>query len=283
MRHLLAISACMAFLMGSGFLFGDEFRYVQDGGVTYRDRIAKVAVQVPETTCQEKQVTQYCPRYTTTMQTHTKTAYLPVKDYSWQPRYHGRWNPFATPGVSYEWKPTTHWVAQTQTIQTPVNKRELVPQTQTVRTPTTTWRVVERTQIVERVAIAPGWVPGPDGKTLVAAAPAANGWQAAAPQTTSLAGTPATTSLAPLPATPSLAPVPAPTAATAGIGAPPASSVLARQPVASPSPVIVPTAPPTNWNPAAAAIARREQIGGISRFESDPPRYGTGVQGSNFR
>ena len=88
MRHLLAFFACSASLLGASLLAADDYRYVQEGGVTYRERVAKVAVQLPETTYRDSQVTQYCPRYTTSYQSHTKTAYLPVKEYHWEPRYH---------------------------------------------------------------------------------------------------------------------------------------------------------------------------------------------------
>lgn len=267
----------------------DETRYFEQGGITYRERIATVKVPVAETQYKDQQVTVCRENYATQLVDQTRKVNLPVTEYRWEQRTHGLW-PFSTPHTAWHYVPYTRYQTQVQTTKVPVNVRSYVPETRTVKVPETNVKLVEQQRVVERVAMTPVPVPlGPWGAGPQFA-------RAPAPLSPTPAGPIAAPNVSPTPAPNLVSPPPgnlAPAPSNISLAPPPAASggnqsVLASRPPAVAPLVAVPTQPqlqpvpryaypayayPPGYNPyAAAPPVAREQIGGISRLESDPPR-----------
>jgi hypothetical protein len=201
--------ATVASLVSWAVAFGDDVRYYEKEGVTYREIRQTIQRRVPEVTYEERPQTVLREQCVTEMKDTVRTYMTPVTEYQVQERLVGRWNPLVRPYFEYRNVPTVRWEYRSEVVKTPTARRELVPETRVTRTPVTSWRTVEE-EVISRVAV------GTTRSVNTAVASTPNG----SPQ-----------------------------------------SVLAGPLV----PVQVPES------------ARRDQIGGLSRLDSDPPRQGSGT------
>lgn len=133
----------------------EDVRYYQEDGVTYRETRRTVRRPVSQTTVKPIQRTVYRQQWVEQTKPCTRTRWTAVTECRWEPRLVGRWNPFVQPYFEYRLVPRTQWRAETETVDVPVRRCELVPVTQTVEAPVTECRIVEE-EIVSRVAVGGG-------------------------------------------------------------------------------------------------------------------------------
>ena len=119
-------------------------------GTTFQDVTQRVRTPVTDTRIEEREQTVYRQQYETRIYQSQRNVLVPVTEYTWQPRWHGRLNPFRPPTVAYQFVPHTRWEMHTQTVQTPVTKSQWVPEKRIVQVPVTTLHMEEREQIVRR-------------------------------------------------------------------------------------------------------------------------------------
>jgi hypothetical protein len=147
---------------------GQESRYFEEGGITFRETRTKIQQPVQELEYKDEQQTYYRERYITDMQPSAQTVYQPAVQYVWEPRWHGWWRIFEGPHVAYHLVPRSTWQPQVVNYQVPVTRREVIPETRTVRVavPKLSMKEVEN---VTRVAVGPAAgrvaVPPPPGAT----------------------------------------------------------------------------------------------------------------------
>lgn len=135
-------------------LLAQQSRFVEKDGIKYEEIVQKVQRPVSETTYQTHTEKFYQERYTTDIQESQRAYFTPVTEYRWESYTPFSINPFAPPRIAYRWVPRTRWEQRTETVRTPVTRRELVPAERTVSRPVTTLRMVEEEQVT-RIAIAP--------------------------------------------------------------------------------------------------------------------------------
>jgi hypothetical protein len=140
-------------LAGSSASGGDDVRYFEKDGVTYREVRRVVERPVMETRLQASTQTVYRQRDTVEWRDATRQRWTPVTEYRWEACWVGQWNPLAQPYLAYRYVERTRWVQSTETVKTPVIHRRVVPETQTVQTPVTAQRTVQQYQVVSRVAV----------------------------------------------------------------------------------------------------------------------------------
>jgi hypothetical protein len=142
LRTLLA-GGLLALAAATPSTLGQETRYFEKDGVTYRELRQVVRRPVNETRYEERQQTVWRPQVVTE-----------VQQMQWEPRWHGVLNPFKSPHVAYHAVPRTTWQPSVETVQSPVTKSEWVAETRTVRVPVTELRFAEEERIT-RVPMAP--------------------------------------------------------------------------------------------------------------------------------
>ena len=76
-------------------------------GIVYRKVAKTIERPVIETKVQSRNQTIYRPQTVTETKPEARTVYQPVVEYKWEPRLHGRWNPFQRPTVAYHHVPET--------------------------------------------------------------------------------------------------------------------------------------------------------------------------------
>lgn len=151
----IRLALCFAaVLLASAQLALAEDHYIEENGVTYRVSRSTTRRTVPRTEYQEVQRTHYRDRLTTDYQATPRSYSVPVTEYRWEARWHGRYNPFASPYLAYHFVPRTHWEQRTEHVQLPVTRRELVPEQVTVRTPVVRWETVDE-EVTRKVAVGP--------------------------------------------------------------------------------------------------------------------------------
>jgi len=145
-------------------LFSQDIRYRTINGQDYKEVIQKVQVPETQTTYSTRTEKFYREQYTTEMQESQRVFFTPVTEYRWEAYTPFSLNPFAPPRVAYRWVPKTHWEQRSESVKTPVTRRELVPGERIVTVPQTTLRMVEREQIT-RVPVLANQIPnrGPIG------------------------------------------------------------------------------------------------------------------------
>lgn len=125
-------------------------------GIVYRKSIRTVERPVVETRVEQRQQTVYRPQTITETTPQSRVVYTPVIEYVWEPRVHGRWNPFRTPTVKYHHVPRTHWETRNEVVEHTNTRTEWVPETRTVEEPQQVVRMEreEKTnyQVVGRVS-----------------------------------------------------------------------------------------------------------------------------------
>ncbi len=158
--HRLVTAALAGWLLATGLAWGDEVRYYEQDGVTYRETRRTVEQQVPASRMEERTETVYREQFTTEWQDTVRTCWSPVTEYRWEAFWVDRWNPFAQPSLAYRYVPRTYWEKRIETVQVPVSTRRLVPETRTVRRPVAGFRTVQR-EVVSRVAVRGPSRPAP--------------------------------------------------------------------------------------------------------------------------
>lgn len=121
-------------------------------GIVYRQVSKMIERPIIETKMESKKETVYRPQTVTETKPETQTVYTPVVKYKWEPRLHGRWNPFQTPTVAYHHVPTSHWEARSQVVNKTNTRTQWVAENRTVEVPHQTVRM-ERQQKVEFEAV----------------------------------------------------------------------------------------------------------------------------------
>ncbi|MEZ6134364.1 MAG: hypothetical protein R3C53_05570 [Pirellulaceae bacterium] len=118
-------------------------------GRLFRQQI--VSVSVPTVEWESKPVTQtvYEPQLTVKNVPTQQTIYTPVTQVVIQPKVVGLWNPFRQPVMTYEYKPVTTWVPQTQTVSQAVTSQQWVPKQQTVYVPQPVQKMQTQQQLVQ--------------------------------------------------------------------------------------------------------------------------------------
>jgi hypothetical protein len=162
--QILAVLLCGA----AGTLGAEESGLYTDPstGIVYRKEHRTVERPVVEERTERREQTIYRPRVVTAEQQGVRTVYSPVVRYEWQPRWHGRWNPFVQPSLGYELVPRGSWEARTETYSRPETRTEWVAEKQTVDVPQRLVRM-ERQSEEAWVAVGrttpPGLQPLPGG------------------------------------------------------------------------------------------------------------------------
>jgi len=151
-RQLVVLTAVTT-LLGTSLAAGEEVRYYEKDGVTYRETHQIIQRQIPQVTYTEQTQTVYRDQCVTTTKDTVRTYWTPVTEYRIQQRLVGRWNPFIQPYFVYENVPTVRWEARREVVPVQTTSRQLVPATRIVRTPVTTWRTVQE-EVISRVAVS---------------------------------------------------------------------------------------------------------------------------------
>lgn len=104
-------------------------------GMVYRQVKRTVDRPVVETNVEKRQQTIYRPQTVTETKPESRTVYSPVVEYKWEPRMHGRWNPFQKATIAYHHVPETRWEARNEVVQRTNTRTEWVAEKRTVEVP----------------------------------------------------------------------------------------------------------------------------------------------------
>ncbi len=132
---------------------GDDVRYFEKDGLTYKETRRTVDRPVYETRYEDREQTVYREQYQTHVQESARTVHTPVTEYRWTTVMRGRWNPFVQPYFTQVLKPYRCWQAQQHVVRTPVHQRQLVPEKRTVRVPVTSQRMAKE-EVITRVVVS---------------------------------------------------------------------------------------------------------------------------------
>ena len=127
--------------------------YGQNGS-NYQNVTQTLRTPVAATHMEEQEQTVYRQQIETQIYKSQRNVLVPITEYQWTPKMHGRLNPFRPATVSYSLVPQTRWQMHTQTVQTPVTRTQWVPEKRLVQIPVTTLRIENREQLVRRPAAA---------------------------------------------------------------------------------------------------------------------------------
>lgn len=144
-----AVITCLVCTPSAG---GDEVRYYEKDGVTYRETRQVVRRPVCETQLRPSTQTVYREEQTSELRETQRTWWSPVTEYRCEAYWVGRWNPLVEPCLAYRMVPRTRWEQRTEVVQVPVTCRRLVPETRTVQVPVSTRRMVDE-EVITRVAV----------------------------------------------------------------------------------------------------------------------------------
>jgi hypothetical protein len=144
-----ALITCLVYTPSAG---GDEVRYYEKDGVTYRETRQVVRRPVCETQLRPSTQTVYREEQTSELRETQRTWWSPVTEYRCEAYWVGRWNPLVEPCLAYRMVPRTRWEQRTEVVQVPVTCRRLVPETRTVQVPVSTRRMVDE-EVITRVAV----------------------------------------------------------------------------------------------------------------------------------
>lgn len=104
-------------------------------GIVYRQVSKMVERPVIESKMEKQNRTVYRPETVTETKPEARTVYTPVVEYKWQPRLHGRWNPFQQPTVAYHHVPETRWEARNEVVNRTETRTNWVAENRTVEVP----------------------------------------------------------------------------------------------------------------------------------------------------
>lgn len=139
-------------------------------GIVYQQRITTVERPVVETKIETREQTVFRPQTVTETRPENRTTYAPVVEYNWEPRLHGRWNPFVQPTVQYHHVGRSRWEARNEVVQRTNVRTDWVAEKRTVEVPQQVVRM-EREQKTELVAVgrvAPAASPQSDVNQAIA-------------------------------------------------------------------------------------------------------------------
>ena len=121
-------------------------------GSNYQNVTQTVRTPVAATHMEDREQTVYRQQMATQIYESQRNVLVPISEYHWQPKWHGRLNPFRPPTVSYRLAPQTRWEMHTQTVQTPVTRVQWIPEKRLVQVPVTSLRIEDREEVVRRPA-----------------------------------------------------------------------------------------------------------------------------------
>ena len=124
-----------------------EYHTDPQTGNVYRKTVRTIERPVTETTVQKQTTMVYRPETVTQIKPQQRTVYTPVTEHFWQPRVHGRWNPFVTPTVAYHHVPVTRWKANTETVERRETRTNWVAENRTLDVPVQTVRMQRQDQV----------------------------------------------------------------------------------------------------------------------------------------
>ena len=134
-------------------------------GIVYQKNIKTVERPVVETTVEQREQTVYRPQTVTETKPQSRTIFTPVVEYKWEPRLHGRWNPFRPPTVAYHHVPNTRWEPRNEVVQRTNTRTEWVAEKRTIDVPQRIVRMQRDQQVdyepVGQVAPQQANPPGP--------------------------------------------------------------------------------------------------------------------------
>ena len=136
---------------------GAEYRFVEQGGIRYRETRMNVKQPVRDVHYVDMPQTYYLERYRTDYVNQTSVQQVPRTRYEAVPRLYDWWRVmgvFGEPYVQYGIEPLTTWQSVPRTTRVPVTRREVAQQTRTVKVAVPYVRMVEKQQI-SRVAVGP--------------------------------------------------------------------------------------------------------------------------------
>ena len=123
-----------------------------NGVSIYQNVTQTVRTPVAATHMEDREQTVYRQQIATQIYESQRNVLVPISEYQWQPRWHGRLNPFRPTTVSYHLVLQTRWEMHTQTVQTPVTRVQWIPEKRLVQVPVTTLRIEDREEVVPRPA-----------------------------------------------------------------------------------------------------------------------------------
>jgi len=106
-----------------------------DTGIVYQKVTKTIDRPVVETKVEQREQTVYRPQTVTETRPENRTIYSPVVEYRWEPRLHGRWNPFRQPTVQYHHVGRTRWEARNEVVQRSNTRTDWVAEKRTVDVP----------------------------------------------------------------------------------------------------------------------------------------------------
>ncbi len=128
---------CFSWLTAGTIFAQDNSGYYTDpvSGIVYRQVSRTVERPVVETKVQKEERTVFRPRTVTETKPETRTVFTPVVQHQWEPRLHGRWNPFRQPTVAYHHVPVARWETRSEVVTNTQSRTEWVAEKQTVEVP----------------------------------------------------------------------------------------------------------------------------------------------------
>ena len=102
--------------VGSAAADAEDPRYVQKDGTLYRETRQVVQRPVVETRVEETTRTVYREELSTEMREEVRTYLTPVTEYRCEPYLANRWNPLATPYLSFRMVPRTCYQCRNETV-----------------------------------------------------------------------------------------------------------------------------------------------------------------------
>lgn len=142
----------LVLIVVSASLRADETRFVVENGVTYRETRGVERRPTADTHVEDRTQTVYKTEYVTELREQTRTVWVPITEYAYEPRWQNWWNIFAEPTVSYQMRPVTRWEPRTQTERIPVTVQKVIPETKIVQMPVRTLGFAQR-EYVQRVVV----------------------------------------------------------------------------------------------------------------------------------
>jgi hypothetical protein len=128
--------AATSVLMLSSSVLAQSGYYTDDAtGIVYQQVTRTIDRPVVETQVEQKEQTVYRPQTVTESTPQMRTIYTPVVEYNWEPRVHGRWNPFQSPTIAYHHVPRARWEAKSEVVQRTSTRTEWVAETRTIEVP----------------------------------------------------------------------------------------------------------------------------------------------------
>ena len=104
-------------------------------GIVYQKVTRTVEKPVVETKIEQREQTVYRPQTVTETKPHSRTVFTPIVEYRWEPRMHGRWNPFKPPTIHYTHVPHTTWEARNEVVHRTNTRTEWVAERRTIEVP----------------------------------------------------------------------------------------------------------------------------------------------------